>query len=78
MFFIALFPQFIDPGEAALPAALAMAVLIVMFDLAWYSSLAYAVDRAGSLLKPRMRRVMERITGVVLVALGVRLATEAR
>ncbi len=77
VFFVALFPQFIEPNQPVLPAAMAMALLIVMFDLAWYSSLAYAVDRAGSLLKPRVRRVMERITGVVLVGLGVRLATEA-
>lgn len=78
VFFVALFPQFLSPGEAVLPAALAMAGLIVAFDLAWFSTLAYAVDRAGALLRPRVRHGMERITGIVLVGLGIRLAAEAR
>jgi threonine/homoserine/homoserine lactone efflux protein len=78
VFFVALFPQFLRPGEAVLPAALTMAALIVVMDLIWFSVLAYLVERAAVIFRPRMRRVLERVTGSVMIALGLRLAVEAR
>jgi threonine/homoserine/homoserine lactone efflux protein len=78
VFFVALFPQFLAPGAAVLPTALAMAVVIVTFDFIWYGSVALAVDRFRALLRPRLFRRLEKLSGVVLVAFGVRLATEAR
>lgn len=78
VFFVALFPQFLVPGAAVLPAALAMASVIVAFDLLWYGSTALAVDRLRRVLQPRLTRRVEKVTGAVLMALGVRLATEAR
>ena len=32
VFFVALFPQFLSPGSAVLPAALAMGAVIVVYD----------------------------------------------
>jgi threonine/homoserine/homoserine lactone efflux protein len=78
VFFVALFPQFLAPHAAVLPAALAMAGVIVALDMLWYSLLAYAVDRAGAVLRPRVRSAMERFTGAVMVGLGVRLVIEPR
>jgi threonine/homoserine/homoserine lactone efflux protein len=79
VFYVALFPQFVPVGASVLPAALLMAATIVAFDLVWYSALAYAVTRARRAFVdgPWGRRV-ERLTGAVLVALGVRLAFERR
>jgi threonine/homoserine/homoserine lactone efflux protein len=79
VFFAALFPQFVPAGAAILPAALLMATTIVAFDLVWYSTLAYLVARARRAFVegPWMRR-FERMTGAVLVGLGVRLALERR
>lgn len=74
--FVALVPQFLVPGTAVLPAALLMAVVIVGLDLVWFGTLIWAVTRATAVLRPRLRRVMERITGGILVGLGVRLATD--
>ena len=78
VFFVALFPQFLHPGDAVLPAALTMGVLIVLLDIVWFSVVASAVERAALVLRPRVRRVLERVTGGVMVALGLRLATEIR
>jgi threonine/homoserine/homoserine lactone efflux protein len=78
VFFVALFPQFLVPGAAVLPAALAMAGVIVAFDLLWYGSTALVVDRLRRVLRPRLTRSLQKVTGAVLLALGVRLATEAR
>ena len=79
VFFVALFPQFVPNGTPLLPAALLMTATIVVFDLAWYSTLAYLVGRARRALVegPWLRRVA-RLTGGVLVGLGARLALERR
>jgi threonine/homoserine/homoserine lactone efflux protein len=78
VFFVALFPQFLSPGTSVLLPALLMGAVIVLYDIAWFSLLAWSVDRAGRALRPRIRRLMERTTGAVLVGLGVRVAAEAR
>jgi threonine/homoserine/homoserine lactone efflux protein len=78
VFFVALFPQFLTPGAPVLPYALAMAATVVALDVLWFSTLAFAVDRARTLVRPRVQSVFERCTGAVLVGLGVRLATESR
>jgi threonine/homoserine/homoserine lactone efflux protein len=79
VFFVALFPQFLDDRAAVLPTALLMAALIVTFDFAWYTSLAVLVSRAKSgFARSRMARWLERTMGAVLIALGARMAIEQR
>jgi threonine/homoserine/homoserine lactone efflux protein len=77
VFYVALFPQFVPHGAPVLPSALLMAATIVALDLVWYSTLAFLVARARHAFAegPWQRRV-ERLTGAVLVGLGVRLAVE--
>jgi threonine/homoserine/homoserine lactone efflux protein len=77
VFFIALFPQFLDPSDPVLPYALLMALVVVAVDVVWFSTLAIAVDRAGALLRPRATAWLERVAGGVMVALGARLAVES-
>jgi threonine/homoserine/homoserine lactone efflux protein len=79
VFFVALFPQFVPSGAPMLPTALAMCLLIVAFDLVWYSTVALAVTRVrGAFLASRWPRRIERLTGGVLVGLGLRLALASR
>ena len=78
VFFVALFPQFLDPQAAVLPVALAMATVIVAIDVIWFSILAYVVDPAATLLRQRVRRTMERVTGGVMIAFGISIAAESR
>jgi threonine/homoserine/homoserine lactone efflux protein len=78
-FFVALFPQFIPHGAAVLPRAVAMAVVIVAVDLVWYTTLALLVARARKAFTDGgWGRRIERMTGAVLIGLGVRLALERR
>ena len=79
VFFVALFPQFVPDGAPVLPAALVMAGTIVALDLVWYSTLAFLVARARrAFVEGPWQRRFERLTGAVLVGLGVRLALERR
>jgi threonine/homoserine/homoserine lactone efflux protein len=79
LFFVSLFPQLAAPGgSVGLPTALAMALVIVAFDVAWYGTLAVLVDRFRRSLTPRLLRRLERCSGAVLVGFGLRVAAEAR
>jgi threonine/homoserine/homoserine lactone efflux protein len=79
VFFVALFPQFIPRGDPVLPSALAMGAVIVAVDLIWYSVLALLVARARrAFTEGGWGRRVERLTGAVLIGLGIRLAFERR
>jgi threonine/homoserine/homoserine lactone efflux protein len=56
-----------------------LAAAQVLIETAFYLTLAAAVGRAGAWFRgPRIRRRLEAVSGTVLVALGLRLATTAR
>ncbi|MBV9485071.1 MAG: LysE family translocator [Frankiaceae bacterium] len=76
IFFVSLFPQFVAPGDAVLPAALAMSGAIVACDVVWYGSIAFCVDRFRRVIAAKLLRGLERTTGVVLLGFGARLAVE--
>jgi threonine/homoserine/homoserine lactone efflux protein len=73
VFFTSLLPQFgTDFGEL-----LALGLLFATMTLAWLSGAALAVGRTRSLLvRGPVRRALDAITGVALVAFGTRLAVE--
>ena len=79
VFFVALFPQFVPAGAPVLGTALLMAVTIVALDVVWYGTLSAAVIRVRrGVIGRRVAAWLERATGAVLIALGVRVALDAR
>jgi threonine/homoserine/homoserine lactone efflux protein len=75
-FFPSLLPQFAPGGEASFWALLLLGLLFCTLTLVWLTGYAFAVAKAGDFLRrPKIRRAIEGVTGAVLVALGVRLAT---
>jgi threonine/homoserine/homoserine lactone efflux protein len=77
-FFPSLLPQF-APQEHAFAALLGLGLVFCLMTLAWLTAYAFAVARAGDFLgRPAIRRLVDAVTGAVLVALGLRLATERR
>ena len=77
-FFVTVMPQFTNPGDPLTRLLLMVAVFEVML-LAWLIAYGHVVSRLGrSGLGTRVRRVMTRVTGVVLIGLGARLAFERR
>lgn len=79
VFFIALFPQFVPHGAPVLPTTLAMALILIGCDVVYFSLLAWAVARVRhALIGSQLARRIERLTGVVMLGLGVRVALEQR
>jgi threonine/homoserine/homoserine lactone efflux protein len=78
VFFTSLLPQFAGP-EAGFLDLFALGVVFVALTLAWLAVYAVAVDRVSAVFgRPLVRRAIDAVTGAVLVALGLRLATERR
>jgi threonine/homoserine/homoserine lactone efflux protein len=79
LFFLTYLPQFVDPRQPVLPQTLTLAAIHVLVGLLWLSGYARLVDRArGVLTAPSVKAWLERTTGVVLLAFGVRVAIERR
>jgi threonine/homoserine/homoserine lactone efflux protein len=79
VFFAASLPQFIpaDRPATAVPVAVLLASIAVVFSVTGLGLTALAVSRVRHLLQSRRaRRVQEGLLGGVLVFLGVRVATE--
>ena len=77
-FFVTVMPQFIVPGDPAIRLVMMVTAFEVML-LAWLIAYGHVVSRLGrSGLGRRVGQVMTRLTGVVLIGLGARLAFERR
>jgi threonine/homoserine/homoserine lactone efflux protein len=78
-FFPALLPQFAPHGQGAFLVLLLLGLLFSTMTLVWLSGYAFAVAKAGDLIRRgRVRRLLEAATGCVLIGLGLRLAKESR
>lgn len=79
LFFLTFLPQFVDRDRAILPQTLTLAAIHVVVGLVWLTAYAHLVDRARAVLAgPRVKSWVERTTGAVLIALGLRVAVERR
>jgi threonine/homoserine/homoserine lactone efflux protein len=79
VFFASVLPQFAPQGQGMLSALVLLGLVFSTLTFVWLSLYATALSAAGSLLRrPRVRRWLAGVTGTVLIALGLRLATEQR
>lgn len=79
LYFSALLPQFIDTKSAIVPQMVAFCLITFILDLACYSLYAYAGSRTRVLsASPTAIKVVNRISGGMLMVVGVRMATLER
>ena len=78
VFFASLLPQFAPGGAASFTGLLAFGLLFCSLTLGWLTLYAFAVARVRPLLAGPAQRVLDALTGVVLVVFGARLAAEQR
>jgi threonine/homoserine/homoserine lactone efflux protein len=77
LFFLTVVPQFIDETRPPLPQIMLLVAIHVIVGLVWLNVYAELVQRASGVLKgERVKQWLEGLTGVVLLALGLRIATE--
>jgi threonine/homoserine/homoserine lactone efflux protein len=78
VFFTSLLPQFVGVHGSA-GDLLLLGLVFNAMGVGWLTCYAIAVARGRNVLvRPRVRRTLDRISGLVLVGLGTRLALEQR
>jgi threonine/homoserine/homoserine lactone efflux protein len=79
LLFLTYLPQFIDESRAVLPQIAFLAGVHILVGLVWMTLYAHIVQRAHRVLtRTDVRRWLERVTGAVLIGLGLRVALEHR
>jgi len=72
-----LAPQFVSPHSSALLQMLMLGGIFIAFNVFWMCSYALAAVRLAHVLsRPRVKAVVDRVSGLVLVGVGIRLAIE--
>jgi threonine/homoserine/homoserine lactone efflux protein len=75
VFFVAVVPQFVEPGPGAAGRVALLLCLYGALCVAFWSGFVLLLHHARELVRrPRVQRALERLTGTALVGLGVRLA----
>lgn len=77
LLFLTLLPQFIGAGEPRMETSAVLAAVFLAFAVLWWRVFTLLVAVLGRVLSnQRVRTTFERVTGAVLIALGVRVALE--
>jgi threonine/homoserine/homoserine lactone efflux protein len=75
VFFVTFLPQFVDPLQQLLPQLLLLGLVFALIGLVWMNVYGLLIARIRDFITaPRVRQWMDRVTGTVLIGLGVRLA----
>ncbi len=79
VFFTSFLPQFVHGTGSAFVPLLALGGIFAALTLAWLAAYGVAVGLAADVIRrPRVRKTLDRFTGIVLIGFGVRLAFEHR
>jgi len=79
VFYLAVLPQFLPHGVNPFVASIVLGVVHDIEGLIWFTVLIVVVrSAAGWFTRPPVRRWLDRVTGVVFVGFGIRLALESR
>ena len=79
VFFTSLLPQFAPIGGSTFATLLALGIVFAGMTFLWLAFYAASIHKVrNALQRPVVRRLVEGVTGTVLIALGLRIATEQR
>lgn len=77
IFFTSLLPQFVSPHGSALLQMLILGAIYIAFSRVWMCGYALAAVRLSHVLsRTRVKAGIDRVSGLALVGVGIRLAIE--
>ena len=77
VFFISVMPQFTSDDGSFFAQVLVLGLAFELLTVLWLVSYGLFVARVGEAMRhPRVRHVLERISGTVLIALGLQVAID--
>ncbi len=79
VFYVTFLPQFVPAGGSVAGHSFFLAALHVLLTLAWFAILVAAtVPLSGWLQRPAAMKTLDRLTGGVFLAFGLKLAASSR
>lgn len=77
IFYITFLPQFIDPRNNVLMQSIVLSGIFVLLVLVWFLLYVSVLNYISEwFIKPSIQLIFERITGIILISLGIKLAFE--
>ncbi|GAA4029300.1 LysE family translocator [Allokutzneria multivorans] len=77
LLFLTLLPQFVAAGESRMATSAVLAAVFLALAVAWWTVFSVLIGKLGRFLShPKVKLTLERLTGAVLVALGLRVALD--
>ena len=77
VWFVTFLPQFVLPGQSVFSRLLELGIVFAVIGWTWMNVYGLFVSRLREIITaPRVRQWMDRVTGVVLLGFGARLALE--
>jgi threonine/homoserine/homoserine lactone efflux protein len=78
VFAVSLLPQFVTAQGPVLASCVALGVVWASVSGAWFCCFVWAIDKGRSrVTRPKFRQVMQALTGVTLLCLGIAVAAGA-
>ncbi len=79
VFYLAFLPQFISIGDPVFAKSILLAAIHALMGVVWLGALAALLERMRLFFaSPRIRRLLEGVSGAILIGLGARLAIVQR
>lgn len=77
IFFLTFLPQFVNSGTNTLIPFLLMGITYAILTAVWFLFYIFLLNRISSFMKkPKTHKVIEGITGTILIGFGIKLALE--
>lgn len=75
IFYLALFPQFIAPGDSVVLKVLFLVSIQFFIGICWLFLVSYLISQMKTIIeKPTIQRVLEALSGGVLIFFGIKIA----
>ncbi|EWM63073.1 transmembrane efflux protein, homoserine/threonine (RhtB) family [Micromonospora sp. M42] len=75
VFYVSFVPQFVRPGDGAAARTAVLAATFIGLAVLWWACYIMLIDRLQPwLTRPSVLLVIERLTGLILIVLAIRIA----
>ena len=77
VFFLTFLPQFVESGSNTFFPFLIMGITYIVLTAVWFLLYVSLINRISAFMKrPKTKKVIEGITGTILIGFGIKLALE--
>ncbi|MDR7246380.1 RhtB (resistance to homoserine/threonine) family protein [Priestia megaterium] len=77
VFFLTFLPQFVNPESHTFMPFLILGITYIVLTVVWYLFYIYLLNQISAFMKkPKTQKVIEGITGTILIVFGIKLALE--